>query len=102
MEKPPTLPMPWIGGGGSAKAKACGTPCSAPIEAPEDRPDVLAWLFQTRVPILQDDEGDAGVGEAVARLSRIGYAADSHYVLDAGDLAGHPLDLLQHPIRSLL
>ena len=31
MVKPPTLPMPWIGGGGSAKVKASGTPCRPPF-----------------------------------------------------------------------
>ena len=71
------------------------------VEALEDRADVLPWLFETRVPILQDDEGDAGVGEA-RQIVENGYAADGDHVLDPGNLAGHALDLLQHPICPLL
>ena len=91
--------MPWIAAG-EREGESLRHALQPAVEALEDRTDILPRLFQTRVPILQDDEGDARVGEA-RQIVENGDAAHSHYVLDAGDLAGHPLDLRQHSsVRS--
>ena len=71
------------------------------VEAQGDRADILPRLLEAHVPILEDDEGDAGVGEA-RQVVEDGDAADGDHMLDARDFAGDPLDLLHDRVRALL
>ena len=56
------------------------------VESQGDRAGVLSRLLEAHVPILEDDEGDAGVGEA-RQVVEDGDAADGDHMLDAGDFA---------------
>ena len=60
MVKPAALPMPWIGGGGSTRS---APPRSSPalVQADEQRAQILA--LAALAPVLEDDVGDAGIGE---------------------------------------
>ena len=90
-----------MGGGRTANANPFEDALQGAVQPAVDRSEILALRLQPLVPVLEDDEGDAGVGEA-RPVVEDGDAADRDHVLDAGDLAGDPLDLLQHPIGSLL
>ena len=70
------------------------------VQAQGDRAHILPLLLEACVPILEDDESDAGVGEA-RQVVEDGDAADGDHMLDARDFAGDPLDLLHDRVRAL-
>ena len=61
MVKPAAMPMPWIGGGGSTRTVASSIGAIAAIEAGEHRQQALR--LAAHAPVLEDDVGDAGIGE---------------------------------------
>ena len=79
--------MPWIGGGASAKANGLRYALQGAVQAHGDRAGVLSGLFKARVPVLQDDKGDACVGEA-RQIVEDREAADGDHMVDAGHSLG--------------
>ena len=80
MVAPATLPMPWMAGGGMTSAVPSGMSLTRALRALVEAEQILA--FAALVPVLEDDVGDAGVGEAGAVVER-GEAGDGDDLLDA-------------------
>ena len=95
--KPPALPMPRIGGGGSAMMKASWMLCRLPNRVADDLARRLAGLqpLVERLEPGEDHAGIAGVGEG-----RAGEAGEGDRIVDARRLLDDLRRLLDHRVGA--
>src|SRR6202011_6394768 len=72
--------------------------CKLLVEAYDQRPQILAG--PARAPVLEDQIGNAGVGEARTAVEGR-YAGDADDLLDAWRLAGHFADGIEHTLGAI-
>src|SRR5580704_13185091 len=94
MAKPAALPMPWIGGGGITRIRACWIAPSFWFNP------TTSERRSSRAPVLQDQIGDAGIGKARTAVERRD-AGDADHLFDPGRLAGQLADLVQHALGAV-
>ena len=68
------------------------------VQSGEQRPQILARA--PLAPLLQDQIGDAGIGEARTVVERR-YAGDADHLLDARRLAGDLADPVEHALGAI-
>ena len=98
MVKPPALPMPWIGGGGSTLILRFQDLVELAVELGEERQQLL--VLAARTPIFQDDVQDTAAGQRSVVVER-GDARDREHRVDAGDLARDRGSSIERSIGAL-
>ncbi len=76
--------MPWIGGGEERERDRLRHALQGATQILIDRAQILSLLLGARVPVIEDHEGDACIGE-MCHVVEYGKAADGDRMVDAGD-----------------
>jgi hypothetical protein len=71
------------------------------IQIPGDRLQILSLLPEALVPVIEDHESDAGIGEG-CKIVQYGNAADGNDMIDTGHFLGDPRYLLHDRVGTLL